>query len=163
MASMSKTITYIDIYGKGYEVPIDELRWRPSVYGIVINDGEILLSKQFGDKYDLPGGGLELGEEPEAAVIREIKEETGLDAKNPRLVALKNSFFMTAHAENKPYHCLLIYYVCDLVGGEISTDGFDEWEKQYASPAEWLDLIQLDGIKVASSVDYRPIVKKALK
>jgi 8-oxo-dGTP diphosphatase len=163
---MSKKITCVDIYGKTYEIAIDELQWRPCVYGIVINDSKILLSKQFGDKYDLPGGGLDLGEEPGAGVLREIKEETGLDAKNPRLVDITNSFFVTAHAENKPYHSLMIYFVCDLVGGEISTEGFDEWEKQYAEPAEWLDLnklYELDRDSIASSVDYRLIVKKALE
>jgi 8-oxo-dGTP diphosphatase len=160
---MSRTITCLDVDGNKYEVPVDRLKWRPAVYGIVIKDGKILLSKQFGDRYDLPGGGLDLGEAPENGVIREVKEETGIDVKAPRLVGLKNSYFHDAHAENNYYHCIMLYYECEFVGGELSTSGFDEWEKQYAEMAEWIPLEQLDQLGIASSVDYRPFVRTALK
>jgi 8-oxo-dGTP diphosphatase len=160
---MSKTVTCLDVEGNKYEVPVDQLKWRPSVYGIVIKNDKILLSKQFGDKYDIPGGGLDLGELPEEGVIREIKEETGIDAKNPRLVELVNSYFYSAHAKKESYQCLMMYYVCEYAGGELSTEGFDEYEKQYAEMAEWLPLEQLNDIGVASSIDYRPFVKKALR
>ena len=39
--------------------------------------------------YTLPGGHVEPGESFVNAVIREMKEETGLDIKNPRLVGVK--------------------------------------------------------------------------
>lgn len=159
---MSKTVTCVDIEGKEYKVPAERLEWRPSVYGIVIKDDQILLSKQFGDRYDLPGGGLDLGEKPEDGVIREIKEETGIIVKNPRLLGLENSFFQGSHADNKSYHSLMLYYSCEYVGGELSTDGFDEWEQQYAEMAEWISISELDNLRVASTVDYRPHVKKAL-
>jgi 8-oxo-dGTP diphosphatase len=159
---MSKTVTSIDIEGKTYEVPVSELQWRPSAYGIVIKDDKILLSKQFGDKYDLPGGGLDLGEVPEEGVIREVKEETGIDVKNPKLLGLKNSFFQGSHSDNKSYHSLMLYYSCECVGGELSTEGFDEWEKQYAELAEWIPLGELDKLQLASTVDYRPFIIKAL-
>jgi 8-oxo-dGTP diphosphatase len=158
---MSKTVTCIDVDGKTYEIPVSELEWRPSVYGVVIKDDKILLSKQFGG-YDLPGGGLDLGEEPESGVIREVKEETGIEIKNPKILGIKNSFFQSAHAENKSYHAILLYFVCEHVGGRLSTDGFDENEKQYAEIAEWVPLESLDELKLASTVDYRPFVKKAL-
>src|SRR4051812_39120059 len=132
---MSKTVTCIDVEGNKYEVPINELSWRPSVYGIVIKDNATLLSKQFGDKYDLPGGGLDFGEIPEDGVAREVKEETGIDVNNPKLVGVANSFFQGSHADNKSYHCIMLFYKCDFVGGELSTEGFDEWEKEYAEMA----------------------------
>jgi 8-oxo-dGTP diphosphatase len=160
---MSKIVICVDIEGKTYETPVSELQWRPSAYGIVIKDNKILLSRQFGDKFDLPGGGLDLGEAPEAGVIREVEEETGIKVKDPRLLAVKNSFFQTAHAENKPYHCLMFYYSCEYVGGKLSIEGFDDWEKKYAEMAEWVPLNTLDKIKVASSIDYRPFIKKALE
>jgi 8-oxo-dGTP diphosphatase len=159
---MSKTITCLDVDGQKYEISVDQLKWRPSVYGIVIKDGKILLSRQFGERYDLPGGGLDLGETPEEGVIREVKEETGIDVKNPQLVHLQNSFFHDAHAEKDYYHCIMLFYKCEFVGGKLSTEGFDEWEKQYAEMAEWIPLEQLDQLGIASSVDYRPFVKKAI-
>jgi 8-oxo-dGTP diphosphatase len=160
---MSKTVICLDATGKEYEIPVEQLQWRPTAYGIVIKDEKILLSKQFGDKYDLPGGGLDLGETPEEGVIREIKEETGIDAINPKNVSVINSFFYSGHADKEAFQCIIFYFLCEFAGGELSTEGFDEWEKQYAEMAEWTPLAKLDEIKVASSVDYRPFVKRALK
>lgn len=160
---MTEIVICKDINGKEYEIPADRLKWRPAAYGIVIKDGKILLSKQFGDKYDLPGGGIDLGEKLEDGVVREVKEETGIDVKNPKLLGMKESYFMDSHALNEAYHCYLFYYLCEYVGGELSTDGFDEWEKQYAEMAEWIDIDRIDSLKIASTVEYRPFVKKALQ
>lgn len=159
---MTKVVTCVDAEGKTYEIPISMLRWRPSVYGIVIKNNKVLLSKQFGNKYDLPGGGLDLGEKPENGVVREVKEETGIDTKNPKLVGIENSFFQSSHAENKSYHSLLIYFSCQYVGGELSIDGFDEYEKEYAEIAEWVSLDKLNEIELASTVDYRPHIRKLI-
>jgi len=158
---MATTVTCLDVQGNTYEIPSDELRWRPSTYGIVIKDDAVLLSKQFGDRYDLPGGGVDLGEVITAAVIREIKEETGIDAAEPQLLGVENSFFHSAHGNKKSYHSILIYYACTFVGGKLSTEGFDEYEKQYAEIAEWVPLTSIDTIKPASTVDFRPYIKKA--
>ena len=153
---MTKTITCTDIDGKKFEVAIKDLIWRPSAYGIVIREGKILLSKQFGDRYDLPGGGVDLGESPEEGVIREIKEETGIDAIKPKLVGTENSFFQSSHSkENKSYQCILMYFVCEYAGGELSVDVFDEDEQEYAELAEWIPIAGIDGLNLASTVDYR--------
>jgi len=159
---MSKTVICLDPHGNKREFPVSELQWRPAAYGIVIKGGKVLLSKQFGNKFDIPGGGLDLGERLEECVIREIKEETGIHVKNPKLLAVRESFFWPSHGDNKAYQSIMFYYSCEYVGGKLSTDGFDEWEKQYAELAEWVSLEKLDKIKVASSVDYRPFIKKAL-
>lgn len=52
---------------------------RPSARGILIRDGRILLvHNQRYDYYKFPGGGIEPGESPIAALIREVREEAGL-------------------------------------------------------------------------------------
>lgn len=163
-ATPGKTVVCIDNHGKRHEVSTSVLAWRPSAYAIVIKDGKLLVSPQF-NGYDLPGGGVDLGELPEAGAVRETKEETGLDVENPRLVTAMSTFFkpsMPDPGEPEAMQSLMFYYACDFVGGEISTDGFDEYEKQYARMAEWLPLEKLDDIHVASSVDWRPFVRQAL-
>lgn len=60
-AFFMKTITCIDLDKNTYKVESSTLSWRPSVYGIIIRDDNILLVPQW-DGYDLPGGGIELGE-----------------------------------------------------------------------------------------------------
>lgn len=163
---MSRVITSVDIYGKTHKVPVSELKWRPSVYGIVIHDGKILLSPQFEDnRYDLPGGGVDLGEQLEAAVVREVKEETGLDVKAGKLIDGVSNFFTFAHDPTpkvETVQAIMLYYQCEYIGGELSTDGFDEWEQEYARLAVWFPLEELDSIQVASSNDWREIVKKVV-
>ena len=61
---MKTHITSMDKDGGTYEVPLSDLIWRPTAYAIIIQDGKILLSPQW-DGYDLPGGGIDLGETPE--------------------------------------------------------------------------------------------------
>lgn len=59
------------------------------VYGIIIKNNKILLIKKsrgaYIGKFDLPGGGLEHGEDIIQCLKREIKEETGLDIKKTEL------------------------------------------------------------------------------
>jgi len=158
---MSKQIYAKDLYGKEHAVEAADVIWRPSVYGIVIHDGKVLLSPQHNLGYDLPGGGVDIDESLEAAVVREVKEETGLDVRVTKLVTVADNFFIwkpESEQDRATYHSVLCYYRCELVGGEISTDGFDEDEQEYAQMAEWVDLDKVTNISIASSYDFRPII-----
>lgn len=160
MSSMStQLVTCVDIDGNEHRVPTTKLRWRPSAYGIVIKDGMLLTARQF-ERYNLPGGGINLGEMPEAAVIREIKEETGIDAVNPRLVSMASQFFKLPYTDKDSAFCqtMLLYYVCDFAGGDFSMEGFDEEEKIYADMPEWYPLSKLDVLEYTGSHDWRDIV-----
>ena len=48
-----------------------------SIKGVVVRDGRVLLLKNERDEWELPGGKLEIGEDPESCVAREITEEIG--------------------------------------------------------------------------------------
>nr|BFE56450.1 NUDIX hydrolase [Dactylosporangium thailandense] len=48
-----------------------------SIKGVCVRDGLVLLLRNERDEWELPGGKLELGEDPIACVAREIAEETG--------------------------------------------------------------------------------------
>lgn len=161
---MTQTVTSVDLNGNTYEVPISNLEWRVSAYGIVIQGENVLLLPAFDDNtYSLPGGGVDLGELPEQGVIREVKEETGLDVAAPRLVDGRSCFFTFAHdatPEPVSVQSVLLYYACEFVGGELSTDGFDEYEKAYARMAVWFPIAELDSIELASSEDWRDIVRQ---
>lgn len=161
---MTKNIQSVDIYGEEFTVPVDELYWRPSAYGIVIQDDNVLLVPQFEEnRYDLPGGSLDIGELLEEGVIREVKEETGLTVANPQLVTGTSNFFTFTHAGGRTAECIMLYYKCDLVGGTISTEGFDEHEKVYAKQAVWFPISNLGSIFLASTFDWRDAVRQTAK
>lgn len=86
------------------------------VAGILRKNNSLLCIKQDKGTYKdfiwLPAGHLEKGESPEEAVIREVKEETGLNVKVKKLV-MKVQF--------KPF--LFYFYLCEIVGGKIETRG----------------------------------------
>jgi 8-oxo-dGTP diphosphatase len=142
-----------------HEVFVEDLTFRPSVYGVIIEHGKILLSKQW-DGFDLPGGGIELGETINDALIREIKEETGFDAEVNGIIDCRNSFFRTLKGKN--FHSILLYYTCKIIGGSISVKYLDEAEKSYLGQAEWVDLARIENIKFYSSTDLVSIIKKAV-
>lgn len=152
------TVICRDIHGIEHEVKRSDLRFRPSVYGIVIRDGKVLLTPQW-DGYDFPGGGMELGETIDAALAREVKEETGLDVEMGDLVHIEDCFYHSAAEE--PWHSLLIYFTCKNARGELSTDGFMEDEKEYMKLAEWIPLDAVDSIKFYNAVESAFLIRKA--
>ena len=54
-------------------------RRRPGVYGVLLDGNDVLLTHQASPvpEYQLPGGGVDLGEQPIPAFHREVMEETG--------------------------------------------------------------------------------------
>ncbi|MEM3566018.1 MAG: NUDIX hydrolase [Candidatus Bathyarchaeia archaeon] len=92
------------------------------VGAIIICDGKILLEKRKGEpgrgKWSVPGGLVELGERAEDAVIREVKEETGLDVADPELIDVVDNIVRDENGEIK-WHFVIIDYFVRLKGGEM--------------------------------------------
>ncbi len=56
-------------------------RWPVSIKGVVLARGHVLLAENDRDEWELPGGRLEAGERPDQCVVREIREETGIETE----------------------------------------------------------------------------------
>lgn len=126
-------------------VPAEELTFRPSVYGVLI-DGEKVLLHGYMDGYDFPGGGLNKGEGLKEGLQREFFEETGVTIDVGKLLYVTQDFFIHP-ATQKAYHTVLLYYACSNPRGTITTDNFDEHEKAVARAAEWQPLSAIQGLR----------------
>ena len=111
------------------------------VGAVVICDGKILLEKRKNEpgkgKWSIPGGLVELGENVEQTVIREVKEETGLEVEKPEHIDIVDNVIRDKNGEIK-YHFVIIDYFVKLKGGtmkamsdaeELRWVTFDEVEK----------------------------------
>jgi ADP-ribose pyrophosphatase YjhB (NUDIX family) len=80
-------------------------------------DGRILLVQRADDaRWCLPCGWVDPNESPKAAVIREVREETGLDAQIIRLVDVIERM---PSAEHGPHTAVAVVYLCKVIGGEL--------------------------------------------
>ena len=156
--NISKTVKCKDAYGKEYEVNADDLIQRIGVYAVIIKDGKILLTRQWGG-YSIVGGGVDKGETLEEAFTREVKEETGLEATVGDIIYQTTTFFKK-DVESNVYQSFQFYFTHDKLSGNLSSDDITESEKGYTDNGpEWVDIDKLNKIEFHHSVDLDTIMK----
>ena len=92
------------------------------VGAIIVSKGKILLEKRKNmpgrGKWSVPGGLVDLGENIEKAVIREVKEETGLDVAEPSLIDVVDNVELDDSGKVK-YHFVIVDYLVKVEGGVL--------------------------------------------
>ena len=111
---------------------------------IIMHDGKILLEKRKNDpgkgRWSVPGGVVELGENVIQTVIREVKEETGLDVAEPEHIDVVDQITRDEGGRIK-YHFVIIDYLVKLKGGMLkAASDADELEWVSLSEVEKYDL-----------------------
>lgn len=115
---------------------------RVGVGAVVVKDGRILLVRRGQEplkgRWSIPGGLLELGEALQAGVMREVREETGLEVEPVELVELLDRIQKdeTADGGRVRFHYVIADYLCRVTGGELRA-GSDADEVRWAERAEW--------------------------
>ena len=105
--------------------------------GVAVRDGKILLCKaKGGSSTYLPGGHIELGETGREALVREIKEETGLDSTTGRFLGVVENSFVQ---KGKKHSEINLVYELDVESPDGSVSAAEDWIE-----FEWRDLRDLD-------------------
>lgn len=90
--------------------------------GVCVSDGKVLLCRPKGGEYSyLPGGHIEFGETGREALIREMKEETGLVAETGKLLGAVESQFV--QHDNRHCEINLVYEM----GIEGDVESKEDW------------------------------------
>ena len=109
------------------------------VSGVIVRDGKVLLVEMDNAGFFcLPGGHVELGETPFQAVVREVKEETGLDLKSAEYRCVINFV-------NDDYDEIIYQYTSSDFSGEVIE--CNEGELKWIPKEEVLSLPMWEGDK----------------
>lgn len=128
---------------------------RVAAYAVVVNRRRLLLTQLAprtgaAGRWNLPGGGIDPGETPEAAVVREVAEETGQVVDQVRLVDVMTQHWVGRSQRGlEDYHAVRLLHVARCarptrpvvhdVGGSTSD-------------ARWVPLAELASVPVVASV-----------
>lgn len=115
-------------------------RFRIAIYGVLIEDQKVLLTDTTvpsGVITNFPGGGLELGESPLAALSREFKEETNIEVQVGELLFCSQRF--QQNPEYPDEQLMHIYYRVRRTSGEV----FDRGNNDDVVRVRWTPLSDL--------------------
>lgn len=128
----------ISEYLKGLRSKIGhDLLLGPAVAAVIRNEARDVLVHQRRDNgvWELPAGGVDPGEAPAQAVVREVYEETGLRVRPVRLLGVFGGTTVVHPNgdETQPY-CTL--FECEVVGGQLESHDGEALAFRYVPSAE---------------------------
>lgn len=108
----------------GYQTPKIDTR------AVIFKDNKILLTHENNGTWALPGGWCDVLESVESNTIKEAKEETGLDVKATKVIAIqdRNKHNMPVYA----YGVCKVFILCEVVGGKFE-ENIETTEIKYFS------------------------------
>ena len=99
---------------------------RIAAYGLILDEPRMILCRISAEiprhqgRWTLPGGGIDFGEDPADARVREVREETGLHVR-PKSLAAVDSVHLDR--EDASHQGIRIIYFAELLGGTLTNEG----------------------------------------
>jgi 8-oxo-dGTP diphosphatase len=145
---------------------------RLAAYGVIRRDDRVLLCRisrayPAAGQWTLPGGGIEFGEPPDIAALREVEEETGLVARITDAPTILSHTGIWPASLNRPapvsFHHVRFVYPMEVVGGadrievDGSTDAFGWFDRAELAELPVVGLVSLAlGLPVREGEDEAP-------
>jgi 8-oxo-dGTP diphosphatase len=135
-------------------VDYTEYDTRLAAYAVIVDEQQRVLLALWNEveppRWTMPGGGVELMETVEEAVVRELREETGYDVRVDRLLGVHSHVFQAGSlgTTGRPLKSVRIFFSATIIGGELTreVDGTTD-------EARWFDLTEVASLERVSSVD----------
>jgi 8-oxo-dGTP diphosphatase len=126
--------------------------------GALIFDRDRILLVERGQEplmgyWSLPGGVLEAGETLEQGIVREVREETGLEVKPAAMLEIFERIMRDAQGALE-YHYVLIDYICLVTGGALHA-------ADDASRVAWVPRRQLADYQITAGT--LPVIEKGFR
>ena len=127
------------------------------VGALIFNRDKILLVERGKEPlkgyWSLPGGVLETGETLEQGIIREVREETGLEVQPLKVLEIFERIIRDAQGAPE-YHYVLIDYICRITGGSLRA-------ADDASRAAWIPRRLLPTCQITAGT--LPVIEKGFR
>jgi ADP-ribose pyrophosphatase YjhB (NUDIX family) len=140
----------------GYQTPKVDIR------AVVFNElGEILMVKEKVDGcWSLPGGWADVGYTPSEVAVKEVREETGLEVKVVRLLAVMDKRNHSHPPEG--WYVYKIFILCEKIGGNILSHTTETCDIQYFSLENLPPLSEVRNVysQIKMMFEYRDDDKK---
>lgn len=126
---------------------------RVAAYAVIADGSRVLLAhwNEHGRSgWTLPGGGLESGEDPADAAVREVREETGYDAELDELIGV-HSHVIPEEQRNSglgALQALRIVYSAHVVAGSLTNEADGSTDE-----ARWFGLDEIPALRRVSLVE----------
>lgn len=131
--------------------PAPRQKQRIGAYALCLDGDRLLLTHLIGaQRWTLPGGGLDHGEDPYDAVIREAAEETGLVVAVDRLLGVSSVRWQQCAPDGieVEHHALRIIYGAHVTGGQLRDEAHGSTDR-----AAWIDLDRVATLPRVDLVD----------
>jgi len=123
----------------------------------MFQDGKLLLIKRGAQpglgKWSVPGGLVELGENVQDALLREVKEEVGLDVEAVKLIDVWDAVTLDENGRIQ-YHFIIVEFLVRITGGDLQTAAD-------ALEAKWIPLEEVEKINLTNT--FRKFFEKHRK
>lgn len=116
-------------------------RFPVSVKGVMAIGGRIPLLFNERDEWELPGGRLEAGEQPEAALARELKEELNIEARVDRILD-SWLYAIAGHGE-----VVIVTYACTVLRAEGLRFSHEHKDLRLVAPHDLANLALPEGYR----------------